>query len=173
MPNLGEHYDDAGGQYLPEGDHLVTVKSARFFTYHSGNEGVEFVLADKRGREIKVAFSRLGTALWMIASFAKACGLTREQCNAFDTDNLGAYQRYLVGRAVNVTVVKGAVNPSTGKQYSEVDKDHRAWWPADIEREAEPATAKAPMPSAVNPATAANSTAPSTAAGETSDDCPF
>lgn len=172
MPNLGEHYDDAGGQYLPEGDHLVTVKSVRFFTYNSGNEGVEFVLADKRGREIKVAFSRLGTALWMLASFAKACGMTREQSNAFDTDNLGAYQRYLVGRAVNVAVIKGAVNPSTGKQYSEVDKDNRAWWPADIEREVT-TPAQAAMPAAVNPATAANSTAPSTAAGGLDDDIPF
>jgi hypothetical protein len=157
MANLGEHYDEAGGTYLPEGDHLVKVKAIRFFTYNSGNAGAEYVLADARDREIKLAFSLMPKALWVLASFAKACGLSREQCNAFDTDNLGSHQRYMIGRKLNVHVIKGAANAETGKQYSEVDKEGRGWWPVDSEWQthATPAAnVAAAIPATANPATA-------------------
>ena len=106
----------SGGDYLQAGYHAVRVQSMRHFTYKSGSEGVEYTLTDGR-RTVKLSFCKKETILWMLADFAKTCGLTEDEMRAFQDDHL-----------INRQAVVHVVLDDAGK-YHEVE--NRGWWPAD------------------------------------------
>lgn len=103
--------------YLPEGWHICTVKEYRVFPYNSGNNGVEFILADNARRTTKLSFCLVDTILWQLARFAKHCGITQEQAKKYNPQAEGSH-RVLVGKHVQARIVKGAPN-AEGKSYNE------------------------------------------------------
>jgi hypothetical protein len=123
--SLGEHYSESN--YLGEGDHLVTVTSFDTFECTSGTEGVEFTMTDAKGRTTKCSFLTLPQCQWILASFAAACGMTKEQMDAYYPERGGHHVM------LNRQVVVGVIKRTSGKgtTYHEVDKDSKAWWKAD------------------------------------------
>lgn len=107
MPTLADYYDSAGGDYLPAGQHEVTISGVRFFTYNSGGPGVEYILADRLGRTTKLGSSLKHTAWWKIAQLAKACGMSKDECAKFDPSNRPAHNA-LIGRRLIVDVEQNA-----------------------------------------------------------------
>jgi len=114
--NLAKYAD---GEYLKAGDHDVTIKEFKRFKYNSGSEGLEVHMADAAGRTTKTDFNLNDKCLWVLASFAQACGITREELADYSHD-------MLQGRHVRVRVV-GEVKGD--KTYHSVDKDNQGWWP--------------------------------------------
>lgn len=103
MASLADHWSE--GKYMDEGNHVAKVVSVRMFTYTSGGLGVEFKLINAEKREIKTGFSLKETALWKLASFVAACGLTKEECRDYNSSSPQSHNR-LVGRKLNIKVVK-------------------------------------------------------------------
>lgn len=108
--SLADHWD--GGEYLPVGEFLVTVKSHKLIDKAS-TPGVEFTVADERGRQSRVTCWLSEKALWKLASFAKACGLTMAEAKAYNPDNQNSH-RMLHGKRCMVEVAK------RDDKYSEV-----------------------------------------------------
>lgn len=109
--SLADHWSD--GNYFTEGEYEVEVSDYRVFTYNTGNPGVEFKLRSDDGKEIKLGLSLKDTALWKLALFARDCGMTKEQCRNYNTDNENSH-RVLLGKRVCITVLKQ-------DKYHEVD----------------------------------------------------
>ncbi len=106
------------GEYLEEGVHVVAIREHRIFQYNSGNWGVEFQLSDGEGKKTKVSFPLVKTALWNLAGFVFACGLTTEQMRAFDVNDQHSqllFFKALYGKQVQLRVVKAG-------QYHEVEE---------------------------------------------------
>jgi len=112
MAFLADHWSE--GKYMDEGNHVAKIVSVRMFTYTSGGPGVEFKLINAEKREIKIGFSLKETALWKLASFVAACGLTKEECRDYNSNSPESHNR-LVGRKMNIVVVKNG-------KYHEVDE---------------------------------------------------
>ncbi len=119
---LDKHWD---GGFLPVGWHAVTVKDAEIFKYNSGNQGVKFTLVSEEGASGGVSFPLAEAALWKLASFIRALGLTREQGAAYNENNINHHKRMIGKRAkVRVARVKAYNDPS--KSYNEAVE----WIPA-------------------------------------------
>lgn len=107
--SLADHYDNQGpGKYLHEGWHEVVVADYRVFDYGtptSDKGGVEFIMKDTAEKQTKATFNLLDRCLWDLANFAKACGLTREQCAKYDPHKESSH-RMLLGKRLKVHVVK-------------------------------------------------------------------
>lgn len=125
MSMLADHYDESGGNWLPEGEHNVMVSGCTPKKFNSGNVGVEFALYDNRRRQSKIMFVLTENSLWRLAKFAKACGFSREDLINYDPQVFSNHQRF-IGRRVMVDIAKGEVQ-SNGKQYNEV----RDFWPVE------------------------------------------
>ena len=110
--------DYAGGNYLNEGDHDVTIKGFRFFTFNSGSRGVEFELADRSGRGINTSFCLVESILWRLAGFAEACGLDKAAMGRIDPKSEKGFQVF-TGKRVCIVCAKGKEN-AEGKRYTEV-----------------------------------------------------
>jgi hypothetical protein len=76
--SLADHWD---GDWLRSGWHEVQVVDLDTSVRNdkTGNSGVSFDVQDERGAKGKVTFWLTDKALWRLASFAAACGLTREE----------------------------------------------------------------------------------------------
>mgnify|MGYP001572799602 CR=1 FL=1 len=135
--NLADNWSD--GNFLPEGEHLVTVVGHRMFTYTSQSQGVEFELRKRNGATGKIAFCLVETIQWRLAQFAKACGLTRDECRDYDPLRSQCHAR-LHNRQVIVVVEKGMPGKN-GKQYNEVT-DYRAVESEQPHQQAKPPAAK-------------------------------
>lgn len=102
--SLADHWSD--GKYLTEGWHEVVVKAFEVFTYNSGNSGVKFTVEGEGGRASGTdGFSLLPQALWKLAGFAQACGMTKEECCDYNPDDPNSHAM-LVGRKLQVLVQK-------------------------------------------------------------------
>ena len=132
--SLADHWNE-GSEWLNVGDHHVVVKSCEMFTANSGTKGVKFVF-DNKGAQRDTAFYLTPKALWRLARFAEACGLTQEQCTKYETDNALHHER-MIGKECMIRVVK------EGK-YCEVS----AFWQvgSDAPAQAAAPTAQAPVP---------------------------
>lgn len=115
MTNLAEHWD---GSWLNDGWHDVTVKEVRTFAATSGTEGVEFMCIDTNGNKGKATFWLSEPALGMLASWARACGMTKDACRSYNPDNPNSH-RVLIGKRVRVEVVPDD-NDDSGK-YHRID----------------------------------------------------
>lgn len=101
---LHDHWDS--GKFLSEGKHNVSVAEYKTFKYNSGTRGVEFVLKTQRGSSIKTSFCLHEKALWKLANFAKACGLTKEEAASYDENDPNSH-RILLHRHLTITVENG------------------------------------------------------------------
>lgn len=101
------------------GDHFVTVESYKATgKSKQNNDGIEFTCVSN-GRKARVVFWLTEAALWRLADFAKACGLTKEEARGYDAFNFSSH-RALVNRRVMIRIVKNG-------KYHEVDDDN-GWW---------------------------------------------
>lgn len=119
--------DHCGGDYLGEGHHLVAIRSFDVFFYKTGAEGVEFRMADDNGRTTRLSFLTQPKCQWVLASFATACGMSKEEMEEYHPEKGG--HDVMLNRKVLVGVIK--CESDSGKTYHEVDKDSKAWWKAD------------------------------------------
>jgi hypothetical protein len=134
-------------QYLSEGSYKVTVRPigerdaglSNLFQANSGNRGIEFVLEDEDGATTKASFMLVDKSLWVLASFAKACGLSKDELEKYDHE-------MLVGREVMVRVVRDG-------QYHKVDTDNRGWWKVGAQEPSFSGSAQKPRPAATAAAT--------------------
>lgn len=110
--SLADYADS--GSWMKAGTHDVSVRAFRTFDYNTGNPGVEFTLADSAGRTIKTGMPLTEKALWKLASFAQACGMTKEQLRTYDPHNPTAH-RMLVNKRLRITIEK-----PEGSKYHEV-----------------------------------------------------
>ncbi len=129
MPALSDY---AGGKYLQHGWHLVTVKKFDIFEYNSGSPGVELTLEGQSGMT-KLSLCLKENILWLLASFAQACGLSEAELKGYNTDNRNSH-KVLMGKRVRVLVIKDG-------KFHKVDTDPGSWARAD---EAEPRAAEIP-----------------------------
>ncbi len=107
MPSL-ETYYDGDGEYLGIGWHTVQITNYRTFVPNSKNPGVEFEVVDttdKLKSKTDGFYFHTEGSLKRLASFARACGLTREECARYNTDS-GNSHAALVGKIVRVLVEK-------------------------------------------------------------------
>lgn len=106
--SLGDYYDDAseggGGSWLQAGEYEVTITGFDTGTNpHTGNQCVQFTVEDSGGRKSRATFWLTHKAMVILASFAKTCGLTRQECHAYDPEHPNSHA-ILVNRKVGVTV---------------------------------------------------------------------
>lgn len=141
--SLADNWSD--GNFLPEGEHVVTITGHRMFNYNSGSPGVEFELRGRNGATGKIAFCLVETIQWRLAQFAKACGLSRDECRDYDPLRSQCHAR-LHNRQVSVVVEKGAPGKN-GKQYNEVT-DFRAVESEQSHQTPKPPVAKPQPPAA-------------------------
>jgi hypothetical protein len=139
--SLYDHYSD--GQYLSEGWHDVRVESCKTVVGTSrGTEGIEFSVVDPEiGRGCRATFWLTEKAIWRLAQFAHACGLTEDEMKRYDEKNLASH-RTLINRRVKVLVEK-------------VDKYHEVtdWSPVNEPEPRAPMRPPAPTePQAPDPA---------------------
>lgn len=97
---------DYQGEYLGSGWHDVLVVSVREFEAKTTTQGVEFELKGQQDAKAKVSFYITEKALWRLAAFAVACGLTKEQLQLYNENSLESH-RTLCGRRVKVLLEKG------------------------------------------------------------------
>jgi hypothetical protein len=133
MTMLADHWSEK--TYLPEGNHRVAVAGVKFIRYNSGNQGAEYTLKNERGEQVSATFALVDTALWKLAQFASALGVTREDARQFDPMRLD-HHSLLIGRECNVEVGKNG-------KYTEC----LAWWALDDA----PPTPAAPAPATPAP----------------------
>lgn len=115
--SLYEHYSE--GTWIPEGVHLVRVTNVKTFVYTGkGSPGLEVHVSDSQGRTIKVSFVLVPTALWNLANFAAACGLSEKEMRAYNEQSIASH-RVLVGRRLQVQVRKEQEGKD-GKLYCKV-----------------------------------------------------
>lgn len=103
MTTLDQHWDE-GGQWLKDGWHTVKVEDYDLFDYNTGSSGVSFQVQDEHGFQAKLSHVLLEKCFWTLASFAKACGLSREDAAKYDPDKPESH-RVLIGKSVQVLVV--------------------------------------------------------------------
>lgn len=117
MPSL----DKYKSQFLGEGIHIVQVGGYRTFTSNppKSTPGVEFTMLDDVGRECKIGFYITEKALFRLANFAAACGLSDEDMAQYDTDVPANHNR-LSGKKVAICYSK-----SPGDKYCDVQD----FWP--------------------------------------------
>jgi hypothetical protein len=103
---VGNHYDNVG-QWLPEGWHKVTVISHKMAEgTKKGTPGVTFFARNANGKQAKSqTFWLTDSAVTFLASFAMACGLTKDEAQRYDTDNPNSHT-ILHGREVYILVVR-------------------------------------------------------------------
>lgn len=134
---LSDHWD---GGFLPVGWHRVTITDATTIKYNSGSEGVEFALQSEAGVNGKASFVLVDSILWRLAGFAKACGITREQAAKYNEHSIGHHRR-MIGKMVQVLVVRGSPRGDPPKSYNEVDDWLPMSKPTPVDQPApEPAT---------------------------------
>lgn len=116
MP-LADHLRE-GGDYLKTGWHDVRITGVKMIDY--GDGGVEYELSNKSGKT-KVAFWFGEKRTWVLANFAKACGLTMDDMSKFNETAENHHKKFMVGRDVRVYVAKGE------KGYHEVPGELECW----------------------------------------------
>lgn len=99
-------------EYLGNGWHEVVVGKPEMFTANSGTEGVTFLLRGDGGTT-KATFFLTEAALWRLAVFADACGLTDDELKAYDETNPNSHN-VLIGKRV-----KALVEPGRNPKYHE------------------------------------------------------
>ncbi len=119
---LDKHWD---GGFLPVGWHAVKIEDAELFKYNSGNPGVKFTLASDEGASGGVSFPLADKALWKLASFIKALGLTREQGAAYNETNINHHKR-MIGKTLKIRVARVKAYNDPSKSYNEAVE----WIPA-------------------------------------------
>lgn len=130
--SLADYADS--GSWMKAGVHDVSVRAVRVFEYNTGTPGVEFTLADQAGRTIKTGMPLSEKALWKLASFAQACGMTKEQLRTYDPNNDSAH-RILINKRLRITIEK-----PEGSKYHEVAD----WEPIPNGRAPQPAPQERP-----------------------------
>ena len=91
-------YDHSqGGIYLQPGRHLCKVTGKRLFNYNTGSPGIEIEVKNERGQTGKIGFCLVEAALWKLASFAKACGLSDADLKKYDPTSENAH-KILIGK---------------------------------------------------------------------------
>ncbi len=130
---LDKHWD---GGFLAVGWHSIEVTEADTFNYNTGNPGVKFMLLSDTGANGKVSFPLADAALWKLASFVRALGLTREQAAGYNETRIDHHRR-MVGRKAKVRVASVRNYNDPSKSYNEVVE----WIPAS-----EPTPLDAPPP---------------------------
>lgn len=115
--SLADFWSEGGsGEYLPVGEHSVHVASVKFITYNSGNRGIEYTVTDAHRRKATVSFVLVEKALWKLATFVAALGVTKDQARAFDPERIEHHQR-MIGRGCMIEIEKG-------EKYLDVTR----WW---------------------------------------------
>ena len=130
--SLADHYKPGGG-HLQAGVHEVEVMGVRKIASKSDTPGVEFQMEAVDGTGYcKAAFWLTDAAYQVLAGFAAACGLSKEDMAAYNPipPNMDGH-KMLVGNCLKVRVVKSG-------EYHEIDDF--GWYPLSanvIDRSAE------------------------------------
>jgi hypothetical protein len=98
-----------------------------------------------------VAYYLTEKALWRLAQFASACGFSKEECRAYNTDNPNSHTM-LHNKQLIVFVAKTAPN-AEGKSYNEVAEVRKVDFSAPLRPAAAAQTsqpARTPPPSEDN-----------------------
>ena len=155
-----------GRPQLPEGVHVVTVTDRKAERSTNGNDVLKLIVTDAKGNTGEVSLFMNEKSLWKLSNFAKACGLTKDQRQAFTSS-------MLIGKRLKVRADKQVSDK--GNVYTKIEEF------AGLEETLEPlapAAATSRPPAATAPP--ANTTAARPAAGYddavppgTDDDLPF
>lgn len=112
--SLADHWE---GNFLGSGWHDVIVTGYRTFQFNSGNPGVEFEVQSATGTTGKVSgFVLVEKALWKLANFARACGLTKEEAAKYNPHIPNSHQA-LLNKRVRVRSEK----PENSEYYEVVE----------------------------------------------------
>lgn len=93
--SLADYYD---GVYLDAGWHKVRITDLELFNYNSGSDGVKFHLETSQGTKGKISFVLKYDSpgcMARLASFAKACGLTKEDCARYEPERASSHSALL------------------------------------------------------------------------------
>lgn len=114
--SLGDYAGEGGGRYLKQGWHTVRISEIREWTAHTGTSGIDCELEHPASSRIQKVSFTLDTepALRRLASFAQACGLTKQELAAYDEKSMQSH-RTLINRRVQVLIEK-----EPGAKYAEV-----------------------------------------------------
>ena len=105
MPSLDQYWDEGTG-YLPEGEHVVYVKSVKLIVSpEKQTPGIEYVFEDEHRNIHQETFWCTEKSYWRMAVLMRAIVLTKEQAKAFDTNNVMHHQRML-GKFLKIDLVK-------------------------------------------------------------------
>lgn len=89
-------------EYLGNGWHEVVVGKPEMFTANSGTQGVKFPLRGDGGTTM-ASFFLTEAAMFRLAAFAEACGLTKDELKAYDETNPNSHN-VLIDRRLKVLV---------------------------------------------------------------------
>lgn len=140
MGSLHSHYDPnyvpgKSGNYLPAGKHKVRVVSFKTVTAKKGTSGVKFEFESIDDLLAHETFWLTDKAYPRLASFAKACGLSEKELEAYDPDVANDHAK-LVNRVV---VIDWQLQDGSNKYHEVVN-----WEPAgELTRVAMPTATEA------------------------------
>ena len=144
---LNDYYDpdsDGGSsKYLRAGWHDVRVDSCRMMQSKKATNGVEVIVKNASEQIAKGAFWITPDALKILASFAKACGLTDQEMSGYDPANHNAHQ-VLINRPLSVEV---ALQEGSTKYHEII-----GWKPRAAGQVPIPQIAKPPEPDVIDTA---------------------
>jgi hypothetical protein len=103
-----------GGNYLPEGEHEVSVVRCLSERSKAGNEMIVVEMADKFGRQVKEYFLVDEKNLWKLGKFAIAAGFEKETLKTVGLDTA-----LLIGRSVIAIKKQSGVKVVDGKERKE------------------------------------------------------
>ncbi len=105
---------------VPQTHRVEVIRCKRIHSYKSGNDGVSYSLADwlASGAHWSIVFWLTPRAIFRLASFAKACGIPRDEACWFHLSDSRCHER-LVGCSVMVSVGRKDGKPEVVN-----------WWPA-------------------------------------------
>lgn len=114
-----------GGNYLPNGNHIVTIRIADDATARtSGNPQIYVEIEDDRGREKKHWVNYHANFLSQVVAVFDAAGIDRPQDGEFDPENnfrlTEGCRKRLIGKKVGVVMRDGDPSQKDGKIYPEV-----------------------------------------------------
>jgi hypothetical protein len=141
--SLADYWDKPigeSGNWLDKGDWQVKVTNFRPFITPARTSGVEFKLENDQGAT-RATFWLTEPSMPRLASFAKACGLSKAEAANYDPMGVGNHS-VLLNHQVNVRVVLD----DKGK-YHQVDTDGCGWWSLSDDAVA-PVQQPAPPPAA-------------------------
>lgn len=114
--------DLEGGNWIPEGEHEVTIVGIDKGQSKAGEEMLTFTLKDRFGREEKERILTAEKNRWKLAKLAMAAGFSKDdlRANGLSIPSLSNRRLLLVKKKIGVRMYEGKERPEFSHDYFQI-----------------------------------------------------